>query len=118
MRRTAKKFHLSDELYYEAFPGCVFRLECTLAGKVSGFSSKCLWSYLCKRTYAFLCMRLFFFLITLALYDLHLHTALPVLPCESIKKSNNHYFLRFLYLLVARYILVIAKTTFCEKRNL
>lgn len=44
--RNCKKFHLNNELYYEAFSGHTFHLECTLAGKVSGFSSKCSRSYL------------------------------------------------------------------------
>lgn len=72
-RGTTKKFHLNHELYYEAFSGRTFPLECTLAGKLSSFSSKCSCSYLCKSIYAFLCMSFVLFLIIVTLRD-YIHT--------------------------------------------
>lgn len=53
-RGTAKMFYLSDEVCYEAFSECTLALECSLADKLSVFSSKFLCSYYHKGLYYFL----------------------------------------------------------------
>lgn len=117
---TASKFHLSDEVCYKAFSECTLALECSLADKLSDFSSKFLCSYCHKCSYAFLIREILFFFNSGCTLWLHVQALLPVVPCGSIKNVNSLLLRAFPFLSVAKYIPVIEKPLkiFCSDYKL